>query len=458
MNENKLKILVIDDEAPIREILSASLKDEGFIVETGSDGRSGLLKIKEWNPDIVFLDIWMPGSYDGIEVLKVAKNEFPRIEFVMISGHGTIETAVKATKLGAWDFIEKPLSIDKISIVIQNIISFQNEKEEKLALLNKLRKSIALVGETDGIISVKQFISKVSSQKFSVYLMGENGVGKHLVAQNIHYMSSRASKPFIEVNGSNIPVDLQEMELFGVKKGALPGMDKTKKGKVELASGGTIFIEDIESFSEEAQYKILQLLQTNKYKRFGSSADQEVDVRIIFSSSATNSELKNIENIRHDLMYFLKMNMFTIPNLHQRKKDIPVLVSYFSDHFSIDSGYTKKVFSEKALDLLTEYQWPGNIRELKNFVERVYILTPSEFVDVHDIRFAGLIDEAAANIQDKEFMSSFREARAQFEKEYLIKKISENGGNISKTAELIGLERSYLHRKIKTYGLDNIKD
>lgn len=454
MDAKKLTILIIDDEAPIREILSASLRDEGFTVLTAADGKLGLQMIKEVKPDITFLDIWMPGDLDGIEVLKLAKKEHPQVEFVMISGHGTIETAVKATKLGAWDFIEKPLSMDKISIVIQNILSYQNEKEEKTALLNKLRKSIAMVGDTDGIMQTKQFITKVSGQDFSVLLHGENGVGKQLVAQNIHYMGARASRPFVEINCTSIPEDLIEAEIFGLEKGALPGVDKTRKGKIDWAQGGTLYIEEVYAMNLQCQLKLLNMLQTKKFQRVGGTEVIPSDIRIIFSSSRDLELETQEQRFRQDLMYFLKMNEFKIPSLKERFNDIPVLVSHFSDHFSQDSGYPKKVLSEKALESLMNYSWPGNIRELKNFIERVYILTPLDFIDVHDLRFAGLIEDGVAMVSGMDVMTTFRDARAQFEKEFLLKKIAENNGNISRTAEVIGLERSYLHRKIKSYGIE----
>src|SRR4051812_3714560 len=225
MSENQqYKILIIDDEAPIREVLSATIKDEGYTVSAAHDGASGLQAIRNFNPDIVFLDIWMPGDMDGMQVLNQARKEFPTVDFVMISGHGTIETAVKATKLGAWDFIEKPLSVDKINIVISNIVSYQQEKGEKAALLNKLRKSIAMIGEAPALVQIKQIISRVAPTPSWVLISGEQGVGKELVAQNIHYMSPRASRPFVDVNCAAIPEDLLESEIFGIEKGAYPGV------------------------------------------------------------------------------------------------------------------------------------------------------------------------------------------------------------------------------------------
>ncbi|AFY02642.1 sigma-54-dependent transcriptional regulator [Bdellovibrio bacteriovorus] len=448
------KILIIDDEAPIRDVLSASLRDEGYQVSLAHDGESGIQAIRDVQPEIVFLDIWMPGKYDGIEVLNLARKEFPHVEFVMISGHGTIETAVKATKLGAWDFIEKPLSMDKILIVISNILSYQQQKEEKALLLNKLRKSIALIGEAPSIVATKQIIARVAPTSSWVLIQGEAGTGKELVAQNIHYMSSRASRPFVEINCGGIPEDLQDSEIFGIEKGAMPGVERAKKGKLDLAFGGTLYIAEIGELNQAAQSKLLKYLDSRTYTRVGGTELIENDVRVIAASSKDLEKEVKDGRFREDLYYRLNVIPFRVPALREHPEDIPVLVSYFSDNVSRESGYPKKAFSEKGVEKMLAYQWPGNVRELKNFIERVYILTPGDFVDVHDLRFAGLIDkddEKAVEMQD---LSTFREARAQFEKDYLLRKIGENSGNISRTAEVIGLERSYLHRKIKAYGID----
>jgi two-component system nitrogen regulation response regulator NtrX len=452
-NKN-IKILIIDDEAPIRDVLSASLKDENFNVETARDGESGLQAIKTYQPDIVFLDIWMPGKYDGIEVLTTARREFPLVEFVMISGHGTIETAVKATKLGAWDFIEKPLSMDKIMIVISNILSYQQEREEKALLLNKLRKSIALIGEAPSIVNTKQIIARVAPTNTWVLIQGANGSGKELAAQNIHYMSSRASRPFVDINCGAIPEDLLESEIFGIEKGAMPGVDRTKKGKLDLAQGGTLYIKEISEMNMQTQSKLLAYLDEHRYHRVGGAESIENDVRVIAASTKDLEKEVRDGRFREDLFYRLNVIPFRVPSLRERPEDIAALVSYFSDNVARASGYYKKTFSEKAVEAMHKYPWPGNVRELKNFIERIYILTTEEFVDVHDLRFAGLTDSEADGSGAGHDLSTFREARAQFEKDYLLKKIGENSGNISKTAEVIGLERSYLHRKIKAYGID----
>lgn len=452
------KVLIIDDEPAIREVLSASLSDDGYIVETAADGLRGLQKIQEFQPDIVLLDIWMPGEMDGLEVLNRAKSQGPQRQFIIMSGHGTIETAVKAVKLGAWDFVEKPLSMDKISILIKNILNFQSEQGEKLALLNRLRKNIALVGDSGPMITLKQMIARVAPTHSWVLITGENGSGKELVAQNIHYLSLRAGRPFVEVNCAAIPSELIESELFGYEKGAFTGAERSRKGKFDHAHGGTLFLDEIGDMSMEAQAKILRILQERRFHRVGGSQVVEVDVRVI---AATNKDL--LEEIkagrfREDLYYRLNVIPFRVPALRERPEDIPILIRHFGEQFARDGGFRHKTFSSEAMERMKCYSWPGNVRELRNFMERIYILTPGDFVDVHDLRFAGLM-ESQKETDENSFISdgevaTFREARAQFERDFLLRKIFENKGNISKTAEVIGLERSYLHRKIKTYGIE----
>ena len=455
LKEN-VRILIVDDEAPIREVLSASLADEGYpVIKVARSGEEGLRLMEEEKPTVVLLDIWMPGSMDGIEVLRAARGRFPGTEFIIMSGHGNIETAVKAVKLGAWDFVEKPLSIDKILILIHNISFFQSERGEKNALLTKLRKNIAIVGDSPQMVQLKQMIARVASTTSWVLITGENGTGKELVAQNVHYLSPRAGKPFVEVNCAAIPEDLIESELFGYEKGAFTGADKPRRGKFDHANGGTLFLDEIADMSLKTQAKILRILQERRFTRVGGEDPIEVDVRVI---AATN---KNLEQeikegrFREDLFYRLNVIPCHVPALRERGDDIPALITHFSEQFAKDGGYRHKVFSEKAMERLRQHPWPGNVRELRNFVERIYILTPGEFVDVHDLKFAGLSSgEARDNGASDDGISNFREARAKFEKEYLLAKIAENKGNISKTAEAIGLERSYLHRKIKGYGID----
>lgn len=452
IDRSGVRVLVVDDEPSIREVLGASLVDEGYPVKSARSGEEGLKLIEEFRPSVVLLDIWMPGSMDGLEVLRVAKTRFPGTEFIIMSGHGNIEAAVKAVKSGAWDFVEKPLSIDRILILINNISFFQSERGEKNALLNKLRRSIAIVGESPSIVTLKQMIARVASASSWVLITGENGTGKELVAQNIHYLSPRAGRPFVEVNCAAIPEDLIESELFGYEKGAFTGAEKMRRGKFDHANGGTLFLDEIADMSLKTQAKILRILQERRFTRVGGEESIEVDVRVI---AATNKNLEQeikVGRFREDLYYRLNVIPCRVPALRERSEDIASLIAHFSEQFAREGGYKHKIFSEQAMERLRTHAWPGNVRELRNFVERIYILTPGDFVDVHDLNFAGLPSREKEELADE--ISNFREARARFEKEYLLKKIAENKGNISKTAEVIGLERSYLHRKIKSYGID----
>jgi two-component system nitrogen regulation response regulator NtrX len=444
-----IKILVIDDEFPIREVLSASLRDEGHTVLTAPEAESGLRLIKEFQPDLVFLDIWMPGSLDGIQVLTMAKKQHPNVEFIMISGHGNIETAVKATKLGAWDFIEKPLSMDKILIGIGHVVEFQAQRAEKETLLNRLRRNIALVGDGTLMMSLKQAIADVAFSAKPIALVGEDGVGKNLVAQNIHYSGARAGRPFVEVNCLNLNDDLAELDLFGYEAGFVPGAEKRQKGKVELAAGGTLIFEHFDAISPSVLAKLQAFFEQGNYSRKGSSEVMTSDVRIITSSKLqTSAHGKALVSLKNEVR-------IEVPSLREHKQNIPALTSHFSDMIARESSVEVKEFAPTALGAMSDYSWPGNVRELRNFIERVYILTPTERVELHDVRFAGLPSTQAGS--SSEILPTFREARAQFEKEFLIKKLQENNGNISKTAEVIGLERSYLHRKIKSYGIESQK-
>jgi two-component system nitrogen regulation response regulator NtrX len=448
----KPNVLIIDDESAIRQVLVASLQDEGYVVASAESGEIGLQMVSAAAPDVVLLDIWMPGGMDGLEVLRRLKQNFPAVEVVMMSGHGTIETAVQATKLGAWDFLEKPLSIDRVAIILKNIEAYRAERGEKNALLSKLRKNIAIVGDSPPMVSLKQMISRVAPTNSWVLITGENGTGKELVAQNIHYLSQRASRPFVEVNCAAIPEELIESELFGYERGAFTGAEKTKKGKFDLAHGGTIFLDEIGDMSLKTQAKILRILQEQRFERVGGHESIQVDVRVV---AATNKDLEREMKegqFRDDLYYRLNVIPFRVPALRERPSDISSLLMHFSDHFSRNGAYRSKRFSPEAMSCLEQYPWPGNVRELRNFIERIYILTPGDFVELHDLTYAGLSDKQMSLEGDTS--RTFREARAKFERDFLVQKIEENNGNISKTAEAIGLERSHLHRKIKSYGID----
>lgn len=446
------KVLVIDDEGPIREVLCASLADEGFIVDSAPDMEIGLRKIENFQPDIVLLDIWMKGPRDGLDLLREISNKVKKPDVIMMSGHGTIETAVEATKLGAWDFIEKPISIDKVTILLKNLIEVQNVRKEKGSLLNKLRQNIAIIGNSSEAKKIKELIARVAPTNSWILLKGEQGVGKELVALNIHYLSPRAGQAFVDFKCANNTVDLIEGELFGYEKGTVIGSNEERKGLFDHTHNGTLFLDDVDCLPMAVQAKLVKYLEEHKIQRVGGNKQIALDVRLI---AATTQDLQSLVQkglFREDLYYRLHVVPFAIPPIRDRREDIEPLVYHFSEKACLSGGYPEKKFSPKALKELIRHDWPGNVREIKNFIERVYILTPEDTVDVHDLTFAGLNNRDSGNHYTDSV--NFREARSMFEKEYIIKKITENNGNISKTAEAIGLERSYLHRKIKTFGID----
>ena len=449
----KERILVIDDEKAIREVLSASLADEGFIVDSAEDAKTGLKKIKQFNPDVVLLDIWMPGDWDGMDLLRELAGLRKKTGVIMMSGHGTIETAVEATKLGAWDFVEKPVSIDKVIILLKNLIETQKIRREKKSLLNKLRENIAIIGNSPGAKKIKELISRMAPTNSLILLKGEQGVGKQLIAINIHYLSPRYGESFVDFKCAHSAEDLIEGELFGYKEGSVVGQHGERKGLFDYADKGTLFLDNVDLLPLSVQAKLVKFLESHKIQRVGGTQQIELDVRVIASTTENLEDMVSKNLFREDLYYRLYVVPFNIPPLRSRKEDIEPLIFHFSEKICLNGGCLEKKFSGKAIKELIKHDWPGNIREIKNFIERVYILTPEETVDVHDLHFAGL-GQKDSGINAYAEANNFREARSMFEKEYILKKISENNGNISKTAESIGLERSYLHRKIKSFGID----
>lgn len=452
MEYKKEKILVIDDEAPIREVLSASLADEGFVVDSAENAEVGLQKIERFQPDIVLLDIWMPGDVDGLGLLREMSVKANRPDFIMMSGHGTIETAVEATKLGAWDFIEKPVSMDKVIILLNNLTDVRTVRKEKGSLLNKLRQNMAIIGNSNEAKKIKELISRIAPTNSWVLVKGEPGVGKELVATNIHYLSPRAGQSFVDFKCAHNTEDLIEGELFGYEQGTVIGNSEERKGAFDHADKGTLFLDDVDCLPMAVQAKLVKYLEDHKIQRVGGSRQIELDVRVIAATTCNLEEMVSKGQFREDLYYRLHVVPFDIPPMRDRKEDIEPLVCHFSEKACLSGGYPEKKFSNKAMKELVKHDWPGNVREIKNFIERIYILTEEDVVDVHDLAFAGLNQKEGGTFYAD--AGNFREARSMFEKEYIIKKINENNGNISKTAEAIGLERSYLHRKIKSFGID----
>ncbi|MCD6184565.1 MAG: sigma-54-dependent Fis family transcriptional regulator [Deltaproteobacteria bacterium] len=379
-------ILIVDDEPSILKSLGGLLSDEGFDVLTASNGYQALKVTDSESPDLVLLDIWMPGI-DGIETLKQIKKENPFIPVVIITGHGTIETAVKAIKLGAFDLIEKPLSIDKIIVTINNALNFRRLEEENRYLRKKTIEKHSITGNSSTTAALKKQIMVAAPTNAWILITGENGTGKELVAHTIHQLSARAAQPMIDVNCAAIPEESIESELFGHEKGAVTGATSKKRGKFELASNGIIFFDEIGDMSLKTQAKILRVLQEQKIQRVGSGRILTIDVRVI---AASNKNLeKEIENgrFREDLYYRLNVIPMEVPPLRNRSDDIPELVNIFLDICARQSRTKKKSISNTALEILVDYSWPGNVRELKNLVERLVIMTDGDLIDVSDIPF-----------------------------------------------------------------------
>ena len=451
-------ILIVDDEEGIRSSLAGILEDEGYRTVCAADGVEALALCAKELPGLVLLDIWMP-KMDGIQTLQRLKELHPSLNVIMMSGHGTIETAVKSTKLGAYDFIEKPLSLEKVVVTVENALAMTRLKEENASLRGMVLQSHEMIGNSAAILRLKEQIQMVAPTNASVLITGENGTGKELVARSVHFYSLRREKPFIEINCAAIPEELIESELFGHERGAFTGAVAQKKGKFDLADGGTLFLDEIGDMSLKTQAKVLRILQEKKFERVGGTRTLEVDVRVV---AATNKHLEEeIKNgaFREDLYYRLNVVPFKVPSLKERSDDIPLLASFFLDSFCRREGRELKRIVPEAMETLQRYDWPGNVRELKNIVERLVIMTAGGTITLNHLpdyfRVEANGREAGGGKLDSMLeLSSLREAREEFEKEFIIQKLEEHDWNVSRTAEAIELERSNLHRKIKTYGID----
>ncbi len=443
-------ILIVDDEPSILQSLGGLLSDEGFEVMSAFNGYEALKIIDAESPDLVLLDIWMPGM-DGLEVLGEIKKENPFIQVIMITGHGTIDTAIKATKLGAYDFIEKPLSIDRVIVAINNALNFRRLEEENRYLRKKTLEKHSIDGNSPPVEALKKQIAVAAPTDAWILITGENGTGKELVARTIHHLSPRAQGPLIDVNCAAIPEDLIESELFGHEKGAFTGATSKKRGKFELADNGTLFLDEIGDMSLKTQAKILRVLQEQEFQRVGGSRIIRVNVRVIAASNKDLERQIAEQAFREDLYYRLNVFPITVPPLRDRIEDIPILVELFLAEASRQNRRQKKKITADAMAVLARYPWPGNVRELKNLVERLDILVSKDIIDVPDIPPAYNPEhEQNAASQDALFAADgLKEARRLFEKTFIERKLAENDHNVSRTAEQIGVERSYLHRKIK---------
>ncbi len=439
-------VLIVDDEEGIRETLSDIFKDEGYDVITASSGEEALKIMKENSPDIVFLDVWLSGI-DGIETMKEIKSINPTMPVVMISGHANIELAVKATRSGAYDFLEKPLSLERVLLVTKLALEKRTLELENRALKEDITRKWKLVGSSTKIQNLKEQINMAAISNSRVLILGESGSGKELVAHLLHENSPRVDKPFIEMNCAAIPQELIESELFGHEKGSFTGAFERKKGKFELADEGTLFLDEVGDMSLSTQSKVLRIIETQEFQRVGGSKNIKVDVRII---SATNKDLfEEVKkgNFREDLLFRLNVIPIIIPPLRERKEDIPELVEHFLKYFADEYGQKPKKITDDGLRLLSVYDWPGNIRELRNVIERLVIMTPSEIITPKNI----FLNQNTHS--DCFSFNTLREAKEAFERDFIIRKLQENNWNISKTAEVLEVERSNLHRKIKGFNI-----
>ncbi len=440
-------VLIVDDEEGIRESLSGILEDEGYrIISTGT-GEDALRMIQEQTPDLVILDVWLP-KMDGVEALQEIKSSKRDIPVIMISGHGNIEVAVKATRMGAYDFLEKPLSLERVLLSARRALERSALERENRELRENLTRKWKFIGESPSMKDLCSQIEMAAQSNSRVLITGESGSGKELVARLLHGMGNRADKPFVEVNCAAIPHELIESELFGHERGSFTGAFEKKKGKFELADRGTLFLDEIGDMSLQTQAKVLRVIETQEFQRVGGSANIKGDVRIISATNKDLTEEVKKGTFREDLLFRLNVIPISVPPLRERREDIPLLVEYFVQSIAEDYGQPQKKITPDAMKSLEEYSWPGNIRELRNLIERLVIMTPSSVITAKDFVLTGRHETS-----DYFGCRTLKEARESFEKDFIARKLEENNWNISKTAEIMAIERSNLHRKIKTYNL-----
>ncbi len=452
-------ILIVDDEVAILNSLGQILEDEGYEVQVAKSGAEALKIATNDPPDLTILDIWMP-EMDGLETLRRLREMSPHAQVMMMSGHGSIETAVRAIKLGAYDYIEKPLSLENVTLRVRHALDQHRLERENLSLRTKVERKFELIGRSPAMQRLQDLIATAGPTNSRVLIAGENGTGKELVARAIHQHSPRAGKPFIAVNCAAIPETLIESELFGHEKGAFSGAVTQKRGQFEQADGGTLFLDEIGDMSLATQAKVLRALQEQQFNRVGGTRTIKVDVRVL---AASNKDLqKEIEtgHFREDLYYRLNVLPVTVPPLRARRDDIPLLVEHFMQIHVEEQGLKPKQVTPAAMEHFQQYEWPGNIRELRNLIERLMIMVSGPTIDESHVGLAlqarptvGPAATAQPSLVLKDY-DSLRDARNAFEKEYITRKLKENRWNVSRTADELKIERSHLHRKIKLLAID----
>lgn len=439
-------VMIVDDEAPIRESLRGVLEDEGYRVVEAASGEAALRQFSRETVDLVLLDIWLPQK-DGLAVLQEMKGAKPLVPIIMISGHGTIETAVKAIKIGAYDFVEKPLNLDELIIKVERALREYKLRLENIRLRERLEEERSLIGESSSMKELKRQIELVAPTDGWVFIEGESGTGKELVARQLHHLSPRRDYPFFEVSCAAIPEEMIERELFGIEGGTF-GEEFTKKGKFELAHRGTLFLDEVGDMSLRVQAKVLRVLEELTLQRIGGEETIPVDIRVIASTNKNLDEEIEKGKFRDDLYFRLNVVPLHVPPLRERREDIPLLVEHFLRYFSKKYGRKKQRLTLDAMSLLLNYEWPGNVRELKNTVERLVIMIPGDEIRPQDLPYP------LRELEEERAPSSLREAREAFEKDYILQHLEEFQWNVSKTAEQLGIERSHLYKKLKSYGIE----
>ena len=446
------RILIVDDEKGIRTTLRGILEDEGFEVDAVGSGERCLEVARSGDYDLVILDVWLP-EMDGLEVLEQLKKEGNPAQVIMISGHGTVESAVRATRLGAWDFIEKPLSLDKTVLVVRNAMRQRQLERENIELQRRLAAEYEMVGESKAMQRLRSEIELAAPSGSRVLIFGENGTGKELVARAIHRGSARADGPFVEVNCAAIPDELIESELFGHKKGSFTGASEDKVGKFQAADGGTLFLDEIGDMSLKTQAKVLRALQEQRIEPVGGNRTVSVNVRVIVATNKNLEEEIAEGRFRKDLYFRINVIPVRVPPLRERREDIPMLAEYFLKDLAERFGRKPKEFEKAAVETLKRHDWPGNVRELRNTIERLMIMVPGETIGAGDLAYTATGGGEEQPVEGMEF-DSLKEAREYFERAVIRSKLEQLDYNVADTAKALKIERSHLYRKLKAFGID----
>jgi len=444
-------ILIVDDEKGVQTSIRGILEDAGFDSEAVSTGEEALEFLVKKEFPVVLLDVWLPGM-DGLQALAKLRQIAPETVVIMISGHGSIETAVRATKLGAFDFVEKPLSLDKTLLVVRNALHQRQLQEENRLLREQVEQKYVMIGDSVPMQALRQQIAFAAPTNGRVLICGENGTGKELVAHLLHTKSQRHDSPFVEMNCAAIPEDLIESELFGHVKGSFTGASDDKEGKFAQADAGTLFLDEVGDMSSKTQAKVLRVLEEQRFTPVGGNSSIKVDVRVIASTNKNLEREIELGHFREDLYYRLNVLPFQIPPLRERREDISALTAFFLDDFARKNGRKEPVLTPKAMEILESYSWPGNVRELRNIMERIVIMTHQQRIDIYDLPEA-ILNRTLLTQPGQEEESSLQGARERFEREYILQKLVEHKGSVSRAAQALQIERSNLYRKIRQLGI-----